>query len=698
MKGNNEEIIKRLAYLEREVAQLKKQQSELLGQKSEVLDDFKVHDAPKKIEQMPKEQSIASVSDRPVAKKMTMMHPEQPKKEFDLEKMLSKWLPKMFMFILLLGVLWGLKVVGDRGYLTNATRIVGGYAGTAILYYFGMRYFNRKNKVFGFTLLGGFIALGILTTFAAHHLYGYFNFITAFMIGVAYIVAGLWLSEKTKSETLTIFSAIAGFLLPFLLEGEGVSSYQFCAYILLLFLSLFYVSLRQQHKYTFYITFLLFHLTLLVYGVFIGMGENTVIVGTVLIQHLVLLFFYLTGKISRHVFTEALIYTNFVFTLGWIKILEGSQEIWIYGLFALLYVLITGYFFMKKDELLSGVLSAVAIFAISAFILSFSFDKANVTLLLLLINGTAGVWIGLRLNTLRTLITGSFVYVLSAYTVFLFTDILSFLSLEHGIWLVFLYSIVLIYYTIYEYTPPFLKGKMKDIDISLIIGQVIVLVYVIRLTHLVLQNTAFNHNTFTHIYGLVLIVVLASMYLIHKWHRGLYVAHAVVTQFLILGLVMMVTGLYNFGDKSLLFNLGVETFYMLILATIFIGIMKDRFYIQLNGLKNNLPMLAIGLQIVFFLYLNKWTISIALFYEVELEYFLLVHTFILFAFSFASISIGRKLTWKPVKYFGAVLILICILKLFLVDLGTISILIRAILFMIIGVVGLLYSRTLFKEE
>ena len=239
---------------------------------------------------------------------------------------------------------------------------------------------------------------------------------------------------------------------------------------------------------------------------------------------------------------------------------------------------------------------------------------------------------------------------------------------------------------------------MEDINISLIIGQVIVFVYAIRMTHLALQNTAFHYNTLAHIYGLVIIAVLAAMYLIHKWPKGLYVAHAVVVEFLLLGFVLMVTGLYNFGDKSLLFNLGVEIFYMLILIMIFIGIMKERFYIHLEGLKKNLPILAIGLQTVLFIYLNKWTISISLFYEIEVEYFLLVHTFILFAFSFASISIGKRLNWKPVKYFGAVLILIGILKLFFVDLGTISILIRAILFMIVGVVGLLYSRTLFKEE
>ena len=256
------------------------------------------------------------------------------KPEFDLEKVLSQWLPRVFMFILLLGVLWGLKVGMDNGYITNPVRIVMGYLGTGLLYYFGMKYYKKVNKVFGFTLLGGFIALGILTTFAAHHLYDYFNFIIAFMIGVAYIAAGLWLSEKTKSETLTIFSAIAGFLLPFLLEGNSATSIQFCAYILILFLSLYYVSMRQKHKLAFYISFLLFHLTLLTYGLLNGeVGDEPIIVGTVLVQHILLLAFYLKGEIERHVFTEALIYSNFVFALGWIKLLEHDQEILVYGLF-----------------------------------------------------------------------------------------------------------------------------------------------------------------------------------------------------------------------------------------------------------------------------------------------------------------------------------------------------------------------------
>lgn len=698
MTQEKDEILKRLAYLESEMELLKKQQAMLL-EKDKVQPITKIKKKQEEIRNIPPEATPKKEIEKFQPLPGVNETPQVVKKEFDLERVLSKWLPKVFMFILLLGVLWGLKVAADHGYFTNMLRVATGYVGTGLLYYFGMRFYHKQNKVFGYTLLGGFIALGILTTFAAHHLYGYFTFSIAFIIGVAYIIAGLWLAEKTKSEVLALFSAIGGFLLPFLLEGESVTVYGFCAYLLVLFLSLFYISLKQQHKYTFYITFLLFHFTLLAYLAKVGLlADHQAIVVTVFIQHLVLLFIYFTKRISRHVFTEALIYTNFVFTLGWIKLLNDSLENLVYGGFALFYVILTILSFVKKEKLLSGVLSAVSVFAISAYILSFSYEEGMVTLLLLLINGTLSIWIGFRFKTIRTVITGGFIYFLSATTTLLLIDIPSLFSIEHGIWIVFLYSIVLIFYSIYEYPPAFLKGKLTGVDASLIIGQVIALIYLLHLTSLAVQRLSFYTQTTTHIYILVLLVAFGFMYLLHKWSRGIYVVHATIIEFFLLGFIVLFSGLSSNLDRNILFNVTVEVVYLALLTMIFLGIMRNRFYLQSEKLKKHLSIVALGLQIITFIFLNKWYLAIAMFYELELEYLLLVHTFILFAFSFVSISIGRKFNWKPVKYFGALLILFCIFKLFFVDLGAISILIRAILFIIVGVVGLLYSRTLFKEE
>ena len=682
MSENQQEIMKRLEYLEEEMKLLKAQQAQLLGKSTQVVEETKTF---RPLENPVQQEKVAVVA-KPV------------KKEFDFEKALSQWLPRVFMFILLLGVLWGLKVGMDNGFITNPVRIVMGYAGTGLLYYFGMKYYGKKNKVFGLTLLGGFIALGILTTFAAHHLYGYFSFIVAFVIGVAYIAAGLWLSEKTKSETLTIFSAIAGFLLPFLLEGESATSIQFCAYILILFLSLFYVTLRQKHKYTFYISFLLFHLTLLTYGVLSGdVGDEPIIVGTVIIQHILLLAFYLKGKIERHVFTEALIYSNFVFALGWIKVLAHNQEILVYGLFAALYVALSVFSFVKKDNLLQGVFSAVAILAVSAFVLSLNMENGETKIILLLINGAVGLWVGFRYKTKRTIATSSFIYIVAGMAV-LVTEIYEFMSLENLAWVVLMLTLAFIYYTAYQFLPTNLKVDVKRIDQSLIVGQIILLFYLIKLTTITLSNFKIGFATSEHLNLLVMIIGIGAMTQLSKWARGKHLAYSAIVLYLFLGLITMGLRLATYIEyENYLLNLAVEIMYLIGLTILFIAIMKDKFMIKRADFKVKLPILAIIMQVVYFIFLNKWFLTFVQTYEWDREYVLLGHTFLLFAFAFASISIGRKLGWKYVKFIGAGLIVVCVLKLFIIDLGAVSILIRAILFTIVGVVGLLYSKTLFKE-
>ncbi|MCG7336669.1 DUF2339 domain-containing protein [Sporosarcina sp. ACRSM] len=689
-----QKVLERVSDLEKEVALLK-QQLARQGVASNPMKEPAPTIQVAKTKQFP---------DKPVIAKREPEReiPSQPtvKKEFDLEKVLSTWLPRVFMFILLLGVLWGLKVGMDHGFITTAVRVALGYAGTILLYYLGMRYYTSGKKGFGLTLLGGFIGLGILTTFAAHHLYGYLSFMAAFVIGVAYIIAGLLLSRKTQSETLTIFSGIAGFLLPFLLEGTGATAVQFCLYILLLFLSLFYVSISQKHKITFYVMFLLFHFTLFFYAVLDGVyGEEWILVGTVLIQHSILLFFYLRGSISKSVFSEALLYTNFVMTIGWVKMLDHVPEVTVYGLFALLYSALAIYSFWKKDSALRGVLSAVALFAVCVFILAFDLQDERVILLLLILNGTMGIWIGLRYRTVRTVVTGSVIYLFTIPNVLTGMYFETFWSLEHIVWLVFLASVGWLFYTVYRYTPRFLVGKTVVIDRSLIIGQVFVLIYVNKLTRLWLASTSLSFTTELHVQWFVLLVVLCAMYVLHRWQRGLYIAHGAVLLFLVtvFGVVLWGVGASN-RHCEFLFNLIVQFAYVAVLTALIGAIVKDRFYVTQEKLKVGISGLAVLMQIIYFIFLNKWFFAIAKVYAWELEYILFVHTFLLFAFAFLSISAGGKLQWKPVKFIGAGLIVVCVLKLFIIDLASISILVRAILFTIVGVVGLAYSRTLLKEE
>ena len=623
-----------------------------------------------------------------------------PKKEINLEKLLGTWLPRVFMFILLLGVLWGLKVGIDQGWVSPLVRIVMGYTATALLYYFGMRYTKQNHNVFGLTLLGGLVALGILTTFAAHHLYGFFNFAVSFLIGVVYIALGLYLSKKTDSETLTIFSAIAGFLLPFLLEGGEASAIQFFAYIILLFISLFYMSLSQKHKVSFYITFILYHLTLLIYSL-IGMdvNEKHILVISVLIQHICLLIFYLNQRVSKQVFTESLIYTNTVFTIFWIQILDQPFDIVTYGLIAVLYTALAAHAFIKMQRHFQGIFSAVAIFVISVFILSFDLDHVQVKLILLLINGSIGLWVGLRYQTIRTIVMGSIIYGISGLVVLNSISIEYLFSLEHVVWFMFLATLAFIYYTLYQFIPSFKRGKTSAIDASLIGGQIIFLIYLTQLTHLFVQKQQWLVFTAFHVYALVFITALAFMYNLYKWRHGKYIAFAAIIQYLIVGLALIARPIYNwYNPEWFHFNLVVQMIYVAWLTVAFILFIRKKPPHAFRSLINIVPALAVMLQMTHFIFLNKWFFAIANAYHWDREYVFFVHTFIWFLFAFLSITIGRKMTWKPVIIFGSLVIGLSFIKLFFIDLANISILIRAILFIVVGLIGLLYSRTLVKEN
>lgn len=682
--NGKKEILQRVSDLESEVRLLRRE-----------LDQLKDLEHPIEASVHEKKRYVPASSVRVEQPLIDTSWPQKEKKEVDFEKQFRVWLPRVFMFILLLGVLWGLKVGMEYGVITGVVRIALGFVGSAGLYFLGMRYIRLEKNGFGLTLLGGFIALGILTTFAAHYLYGYFNFFVAFVVGIAYIAAGLYLSLRTKSETLTIFSAIAGFLLPFLLEGQGTTELQFCLYLVVLFSSLFFVSLRHAHKYSFYATFLLFHLTLVIYVLLAGFEVNeNIIVATALLQHLLLLVVYVKGYIKRHVFTETLIYTNVVFALAWIKLLVYGQEILFYALFALLYVALAVIAFAKRTSTLRGVLVAVAIFTISAFILAFQTDEMYGKVILLLLNGAIGVWIGLYYRTVRPIVTGGFVYLLSAYTTITAVDFTTVWSIEHIVWIVLFVSMAALYSSFYRWRPAFIKERIR-LDQSLVIGQLIVLIYIFKIVNLWLTDTNLSYQTVTHVELGILLLVLRAFYLLRNWRYGRFITHAVVIEFLLASVVVLGTSLgSNEVDNLFYVNIGVQLAYVAWLLWLLKTIVLNQFYILL---KVKTTTLAVCMQISTFIFLNKWYFAIVWQENWSTEWILLGHTFWLLGFAFLSISVGRKMQWKAVTMLGIVLIGVCVIKLFLVDLYSISIVIRSILFIVVGVAGLLYSRTLWKE-
>lgn len=694
-----ESLKKKVASLEKEVSVLKQQMTQL-----EVTPP--VERVQRKQITQTKQEPIIHKKEQVLQQAVQVSEPvrkqsqtKQPPPKISFEELLKTWMPRVFMFILLLGVLWGLKLGMDYGLITYGVRIGLGYGVTVLLYVLGMRHINAGKKGFGLTLLGGLIVIGMLTTFAAHFLYDLFHVVIAFMIGVFYIAVGLILAKRTHSEILTIFAAIGGFLLPFLINEGEANTLLFACYILALFLSLLYVSITEKHKMSFYVTFILFHLTLGIYTLVSQMtNDENIIVTVIAIQHLVILYIYLRGFVTKQVAKEVIIYSNFVLMAGWVKLLDYSGEITVYGVLAGLYVLLAVYL-LKKHHYLHGVVMAVAVFAVSIFILAFQMDERDIKLILLLINGAIGYWVGFRYQSKRTVVISLLIYSLTVLSVLSFVDVEEFFSLAHLTWFLFIITLGSLYFTTYQYGLTHWKLVITKIDQALIGLQIAVIIYLLHLTNLIIVKQQIFYETALHVYAFVLIVVLFSLYFLHLWERGMYVARAVVVQFLLLGVVMLFSPLHVYSEENwFLFRLSVQIFYILFLTLLFIVVHKGSFFYQGEALKKAAPTWAFVMQIAYFLVINKWYLALAEFYDWNQDYVYVIQTLYLFMYAFVSISIGKKRNWQAVKVSGVVLVLLCIIKLFFFDLAAISLAIRAIIFILVGVVGLIYSRMLLKSD
>ncbi|SIT92628.1 DUF2339 domain-containing protein [Edaphobacillus lindanitolerans] len=631
--------------------------------------------------------------ERPLATPEKQAFPKQ--QPFNFEQQFTIWLPRVFMFILLLGVLWGLKVSFDMGWITQGTRVMLGYLASILLGYLGYRSIRRDRRGFGLTLWGGTIALGILTTFAANQLYGFLPLIPAFVIGIGYIAAGLYASVRTDSETLTVFTAIAGFLLPFLLEGEGASAVMFCVYVLILFLALFGVSIRRHHRVTFYIVFVLSNLTLFSYLVMEGLrdGHENLVAGTALVQHLVLLFFYLKGSIPRHIFTEVLLYLNFAAGLIWIAALAGPVEQAAYGVLAVLYAALAVYAKLLQDPPLQDVLSAMAVAASAIFILSFSPDDPSVILMALLIIGAAGIWTALRLRANRTLAVSGLLYAVNAATTVAFRWFDAVWSPEHAAWLMLLGTSAVIYAAFYKYRPAW--AKPSELDGSLIAGQLILMLYLFRLSGVFMQDAGLAFGPEWHIrIGLLGLLAFGSFSLQRTAH-GRYVAFAGAIELLLLGAVLLVLPMSNWGGGGYWISLAVGLLFTAGFTYLFRAAARKRFA-ALPELKPS--ALAFALQAIYFVFLNKWFFSAVGEFNWHGEAILFTHTVLLFLFAFASITAGRQKKWKAVGAAGFTLLVLSFFKLFVVDMAAVSVMIRAVLFTAVGVAGLIYSRTLLGKQ
>ncbi|MBE7119868.1 DUF2339 domain-containing protein [Bacillus cereus] len=217
---------------------------------------------------------------------------------FNIIKFCQTWLPRIFVGIMLLGVIWLFKAGVDTGLLTPAIRIVFGIALSIGLYYVGDIQIKRERQALGLVLAGGSITGIVLTTFAAHYLYEFIPASIAFICNIIWVILGIYLAKRYRSEYLAIFVAVGAFFVPFLLNSTTPNTYIFFSYETILTISLLWYALKNRYKYLYMISYVVAAIVL-----FVFFAVMSILVGNLQVQ-LTVVYGVIHLLLFWHMFSE----------------------------------------------------------------------------------------------------------------------------------------------------------------------------------------------------------------------------------------------------------------------------------------------------------------------------------------------------------------------------------------------------------
>lgn len=338
---------------------------------------------------------------------------KKEKEAFDILQFCQTWLPRIFVGIMMLGVVWLFKAGIDNGLLQPPMRIAFGFILTLILLFVGERQIKAKRQRLGLVLLGGSVASIVITTFAAHYLYGYLPATTAFILNIIWIICGIYISHRHKSEYLAIFVSVGAFFVPLLINSDEPNSYVFLGYEMLLTLSLLFYARKRLFKILYVTAFSAAQIILAFFAVFSPFDSLNLELSVVYSIWQVGLFLHFYKADTFIVKQRLGIFAfNGVFL---ILLLRGlNQNVTISLIVAGMAFLIMMVLTLKKDRKmpLSTVAFALAMLSVAS-IISYEFQGHN-QILLFLLQGFIAMYIGYVLKNKYKVVIGLILYVLGA--------------------------------------------------------------------------------------------------------------------------------------------------------------------------------------------------------------------------------------------------------------------------------------------
>lgn len=618
------------------------------------------------------------------------------KKSF--EEQLVTLLPKVFMFIFVLGVLWGLKLISDYGMLTDGMKIALSYAASIGLAGLAMFLEKKRKSVRAMhtALYGGSFAVGVLATAAAVLIYGVIPTTAALFIALAYIIYGIFLCYWKGSEGLTVFVMFTSLLLPYLLEYMEFDSLFVIGFVVILFIAI-QVVLKKHHQWkALYMTALFTGLsTIILYAM--GEGESPVYpFGWFLI---VMTFFagWIFTKEGRKwpKIQEGLLYSFGVLGVTFLHIFSGEQteKILFFTVATISIAAIAFWMKQRGENSLTDIFSAVSIVSIINGLLVLDVDGEWRTFMILT-TAFIGILLGVRTRAPIMKITNTALLVFTTLFIFIGYQLADGLELSMHIFSI-LYFIIAIYSSEKVKAESFLSvwlGKIYWGEITRIATFWIIVLFIAKMDALYISDSTTLYFTISFIALSCAAALIAPPKIV-----------GMALPVLLLGMMSFCTLIvWTFVSiyESTLLQFALHLIYIgvwgaLILDLYYKGAIYNRYakYVQPRFEQ----LLIVGWLIML---VNLWNMA---YFISEMGYlpaflYVIFATCLLFAFAAGFILTGRMQALHVMNKTGFVLLVLAIGKLIFFDLSSLDLLVRAIVFLLVGAVGLLLSNKLLKKE
>ncbi|MNH86746.1 hypothetical protein D3C87_1002110 [compost metagenome] len=373
------------------------------------------------------------------------VHPHVPEPQIDWEHLIARiWLPRVFVLVLLLGILWGFNAAVSSGIITEPVRCIMGLGAAALLFWYGEIQFRHKRQALGQVLQGGSIAILMLTLFAAHMLYELIPAPHSFVLYILSIGAGVFTAIRHRSQVLIMITMVGGYLIPFLIRSEVPNAWIFAGYEALFSVAIMIIAVLYSFRTSYFTAFFMLHIPL--FALYLGSDTESIryaYLTALLLQYLGLfvLSFFRPLILARG--NQFLLFTGFILLSGWTSLLFHGDKAIIYEIVVAVWAFIYSItalwnFIWKKDY---SIYVSIASFA--WFLWLFDVLDAATLSAALIAQGTLALLLGMKSSRILQLVTGGVIYIAGILSLLLH-PIHEVISIESAAWIVLLGSVALV--------------------------------------------------------------------------------------------------------------------------------------------------------------------------------------------------------------------------------------------------------------